>query len=165
MEIDLRCGVQDSCKVGVSQLESKQIVCRQNTYLYLFVSGWSSEASVWHWVLSFTCSQWVMSRTVRFKQRDISAVQASRGRWAWQLMCRCCYHWVWWWQLFDDVDANDGDFDDNYEKWSPEDVERAVEKEGSRGLHCSPVPTRWVVTFFGFFFVTFFCFYWVVTFS
>ena len=27
-------------------------------------------------------------------------------------------------------------------RFSPEDVERAVEKEGSRGLHCSPVPIR-----------------------
>ena len=27
-------------------------------------------------------------------------------------------------------------------RFSPEDVERAVEQEGSRGLHCSPVPTR-----------------------
>ena len=97
-------------------------------------------------MLSFTCSQWVMSRTVRFKQRDISAVQASRGRWAWQLMCRCCRHCGGDGD-FDNFDDVDGDFDDNYEKlplirFSPEDVERAAEKEGNRGLHWTPVPTH-----------------------
>ena len=80
-----------------------------------------------------TCSQWVMSRTLSFKHRDINAVQASRGRWAWQLMCRCC-----------NDNGQDGrdDNGDNGGYIEPGGVETKAVMQGSRGSHLSPAQNR-----------------------